>query len=386
MIELISPKQNVNVCLVNEKCKLFYDAYKKQEAKIKNDYIFNGVNWGFKTDILVTNYTNQSNKYFEVPITFFFKIPSKSWLILASDNKFQCNVSRILLKEFETSKPVYNLLRNTKYYWKIVCIKTKEESEIRSFNVLDYPRGIFIDGIINIRDFGGYNTKYNKRIKQNLLFRGSELVTKTYIVGGDLGVNQQVQKHIKNCSQKTLNKLRKFIRNGVEIDLRNHDEANFIEKSFLTNKKYSVDYFEHWTGGYDYIFTGDHDNEKWFKQIFEIISNSDKKPVYVHCWGGADRTGTVCFLLGALLGMSYTDLVVEYELTSFCGNTRRHYDLNPPYDWMRFVQMVERLEDYGKQNGFNPLDIDKITEHFLINVFKVNKETIDKIKSIFLAD
>ena len=39
-------------------------------------------------------------------------------------------------------------------------------------------------------------------------------------------------------------------------------------------------------------------------------------PVYVHCWGGADRTGCLCYLLGALLGMREEHLLLDYELTS----------------------------------------------------------------------
>ena len=38
--------------------------------------------------------------------------------------------------------------------------------------------------------------------------------------------------------------------------------------------------------------------------------------IYYHCWGGADRTATAAFLLGALLGMDETQLIADYEFTS----------------------------------------------------------------------
>ena len=37
----------------------------------------------------------------------------------------------------------------------------------------------------------------------------------------------------------------------------------------------------------------------------------------MHCWGGADRTGTVAFILEGLCGVSEADLAIDYELTSF---------------------------------------------------------------------
>lgn len=54
---------------------------------------------------------------------------------------------------------------------------------------------------------------------------------------------------------------------------------------------------------------------------------SEGKSVYLHCVGGADRTGTLAFLIEALVGVSESDLSKDYELTSFDGShTRRRSD------------------------------------------------------------
>ena len=37
----------------------------------------------------------------------------------------------------------------------------------------------------------------------------------------------------------------------------------------------------------------------------------------MHCTAGADWTGTVCYLLNALLGVSEKDLMKDFEMTSF---------------------------------------------------------------------
>lgn len=39
--------------------------------------------------------------------------------------------------------------------------------------------------------------------------------------------------------------------------------------------------------------------------------------IYFHCAKGADRTGTLAFLLEGLLGVKESDIAKDYELTSF---------------------------------------------------------------------
>ena len=43
----------------------------------------------------------------------------------------------------------------------------------------------------------------------------------------------------------------------------------------------------------------------------------DGNPVYIHCASGSDRTGCVCAMLEALLGVSDRDIDRDYELTNF---------------------------------------------------------------------
>ena len=51
-----------------------------------------------------------------------------------------------------------------------------------------------------------------------------------------------------------------------------------------------------------------------------IPSAKEDKPVYFHCSVGADRTGSIAFLIGALCGMSEDQLAKEFELTSFSAD------------------------------------------------------------------
>lgn len=63
--------------------------------------------------------------------------------------------------------------------------------------------------------------------------------------------------------------------------------------------------------------------EALFKDIFELFAECENYPIYFHCVAGADRTGTVAFLLDGLLGMNDEDLIFNYNMTAI--NDRRYW-------------------------------------------------------------
>ncbi len=66
---------------------------------------------------------------------------------------------------------------------------------------------------------------------------------------------------------------------------------------------------------YTRMFDPDQTNE--YAAVLRVFADERNYPVYMHCWGGADRTGTVAFILEGLCGVSEADLAIDYELTSF---------------------------------------------------------------------
>ena len=46
------------------------------------------------------------------------------------------------------------------------------------------------------------------------------------------------------------------------------------------------------------------------------FTKAENYPIIFHCNGGADRTGSLAFILGALQGVSEADLIKDYEFTS----------------------------------------------------------------------
>lgn len=60
-------------------------------------------------------------------------------------------------------------------------------------------------------------------------------------------------------------------------------------------------------------------NTKNVKNVINAIAdNLSKGCTLIHCFAGADRTGTIAAILLALLGVSESDIIKDWELTSFC--------------------------------------------------------------------
>ena len=313
----------------------------------------------------------------------------------------------------QTSFNLKNLLVNQKYYFKIAS--NGQESSVASFTTGDYPRWIDARPMFNVRDMGGYKVKGGKRIKQGLVYRGGEITPESWNSGqsytGDTGgryTNKSTGKmqdgHIATqtddskkifrdqdiVSGNTVKKPMNMV-NGVEIDLRSSTERAPSGKSYTScgfaNKKSDgttndIDYKLISISSYD---NGMKNNTSNIKQVFDLFAKADTNPVYFHCYGGADRTGVTGFLLGAMLGMSYTDLVIDFELTSFSSNPSRNYRShlrNGPYNY--WPRMLGYLRD--TLHWDNSITIQDGAKAYLKEKCKVTDATIQKIESIMLEN
>ena len=291
-----------------------------------------------------------------------------------------------------TDTKVYlkNLLVNQKYYVKVSA--DGQESSVINFTTGDYPRWIDARPMFNVRDHGGYMTSSGQRIKQGMVYRGGEI---TPAVGwksgsqytGDVGgrytdSNGKMQDgHIttQNADSKKVFREVMGMVGGLEIDLRSSSERNnysacgFAENGDIGYSLYSISSYAN----------GVNNNKSLIKSCFDAFAKANTKPVYYHCYGGADRTGTIGFLLGAVLGMSYTDLVIDFELTSYSSNPSRNYRShlrNGPYnDWPNFINTLKN--SYGFTSSKT---IKQAAEEYLINQCKVTQSTIDTIRNIML--
>lgn len=389
----ITLKNPENVSMLTDNCKAYVDAMRAQEAKLKEEgvdpYKYNDLYGkdGVKVeDYLDTGEVNGKNQ------TVNNKIPDRSDKSMGVDLSFEVQEGhekeeyKVLLSDnnkFENAKEyvtneksvnVKNLFVNTEYFWKVVT--DDDESAVGSFTTGDYPRWISARPLYNVRDNGGYMTQSGKRVKQGLVYRGGEITSTT------------VSGHYNTIAESSKEVFRNEMKIGYELDLRgtsdiydNYKACAFAENGDIAYKMCAIKSYEETVTK----------TRSEVKNVFKILAGADEKPVYYHCFGGADRTGTIGFLLNGLLGVSYTDLVIDFELTSYSSinneHIRSHIDgRQHQYDrWPKLISQLKSDTTGGYAYDENALLKDNI-EQFLLKACSVDASDIAKIKQIMLED
>ena len=202
---------------------------------------------------------------------------------------------------------VYNLIPNRSYSWVLKDASTQELIEQGSFTTSGHVRMLMVEGIFNVRDMGGYSTMGGTHMKYGKIIRGSRL-------------------NINGSSKKIITDegIEELLRLGVLAELDMRDESNApMEKSGARHSYLGDDIpIANFTGAYASRIATFADAPHSIRGIKQMIAwFKEDRPVYLHCSVGADRTGTVAYLVGALCGMSEDALARDFELTSFSADT-----------------------------------------------------------------
>ena len=150
------------------------------------------------------------------------------------------------------------------------------------------PRMLKLDGGWNVRDCGGWPCD-GGRVKYGMLLRGSRL---------------------ENATADDLTLLASA---GIKLDLDLRNSANASGSTRIPGASYQNVSIED-------AYAPMIQNEAAAATAacvaaMESVVNDD--PVYIHCASGADRTGCICAMLEAVLGVSDRDIDRDYELTCF---------------------------------------------------------------------
>ena len=388
--------------MVSAKVKAYVDAMREQEETLDDPYMLGDGQLGGDNGVTVENYLDEgevngqnrtvngqipdrSDKNMGVELKFSVAEghEAETYKVLVADNEDFENA-----KELETSEnevTVRNLFVNTEYYWKVVT--DDEESEVETFTTDDYPRWILARsltgeeggrGIYNVRDNGGYMTSSGKRVKQGLVYRGGEITTMT-----SSGHYNTITEVAKKAFREDMGMV-----GGIELDLRGTSDISDGYNACGFAENGDIEYQMHAIKSYEQTFT---QTRSEVAPIFEILKNADQKPVYYHCFGGADRTGTIGFLLNGLLGVSYTDLVIDFELTSYSSINNEHirnHIQGHQHQYDRWPALINQImtDTTGGYAYDEDASLEENIENFLVKACSVPQATIDTIRDIMLED
>lgn len=230
------------------------------------------------------------------PVVFKWSgAPAKGRRVLEiAEGKEPENARNVIRHETEKDEfLVYNLKAATFYCWRIVC-GGFSSAWSRFFVADEFPRWINVPGATNVRDLGGYKTKSGARVRQGMIYRGSEFD------------RHQI---IKPSGKQVLYR---DIKLKTDLDLRGGTEVPPGYKPTLDPAK--VQWVNIAIRPYDMIFC--EEQAKQYAKILKLLADEKNYPVYFHCWGSADRGGTLAVLLEALLGIPESDILADYEFTT----------------------------------------------------------------------
>ena len=223
-------------------------------------------------------------------------------LMISEDESFSKYLS---FTTSETFFDVYNLKIATTYYWKVVANLAdgyKVVSEVDEFKTMEYgPRNLYVDGVTNVRDLGGWNASEG-RVKQDMIFRSGRF---------NKSESDKVEVEV---TFEGIDTMLNILNVKSEIDLRRVDnnEIGSITSSPISE---DVNYFScpmNWEGSNILL-----DNVEMVKKVFTILADQNNYPIVYHCNIGTDRTGLFAYLINGLLGVSEKDLYTDYLFSNF---------------------------------------------------------------------
>lgn len=229
---------------------------------------------------------------------------------------------------------LYNLIPNRVYKW------TGASSGTGKAKATDALRMIRMTGARNVRDLGGWPCD-GGIVRYGRIFRGGQLSNNNVAIATAWDIAELKALGVK-----------------VELDIRATSEQDRTT-SVLGD---GVEFVSKPTANNAVGLLKNHPDEAVaiLNAIFTAVAAD--KPIYFHCQAGADRTGTIAFVLLALLGVDHVSLDIDYELTSFYDSRKRN--ASPwPEQWTYINGFTgdspkEKVTAWALANGITQTQID----------------------------
>lgn len=272
----------------------------------------------------------------------------------------------------------YNPLLNHQYVLSVsnsLGDKKGEDITIENKQTVPGPRNIYIEGVENARDIGGWgkmvNGEYKTFMKQCLLYRSGRFnedkadEVKVAITSNGL---KEVNEHLKIKTEIDLRKTSTNEVGGLKDKSVLGDNVKYVQLPMAYNGN-NILTFKGKVSGDDY----EYDNPKMIKQFFEILADRDNYPINYHCSIGKDRTGCLSYLIEGLMGFDQETMYRDYMFTNFAD--------------AGLCKLTDITDRYGKtlDEYANGETLQEKVYNYLNEVIGVSKEKLDNIITILKA-
>ena len=250
--------------------------------------------------------------YWPNPVTFTWASAKQRTLIVAAQADFS-DATSYSVSSSATKTEIFNLVPGKTYYYQVLSadgtvLYTSTFSPVgpeRMIKASSDPK--------NFRDLGGWVGEGGKTMVYERLYRGTEISSRNASAARALFQDLDIT---------------------VDLDLRGNGSGTASDvlgfgNNYLNLKVYQFMYRSGQSDGYT--------QELYQDALRAVIGWLDEgRNIYFHCIGGADRTGTLAFLIQALLGVSENDMSKEYELTSLYSERLRDDTSQRPFRQLVF--------------------------------------------------
>ena len=232
-------------------------------------------------------------------------------------------------------------------YYKVEEVLNSGERKIvktGKFYTEGQVRMLRVDGMANVRDFGGWPTIFYRPVLYGRIFRGNRPEVITATGRNDFVKNERITADLdlrgSNLSKSPLGPLSE------------------VEYYCTNNQRYKLA-----------LTSGTAALAKDLNIIAKVLRKGGN--VFLHCNHGMNRAGTLSFLIEGILGLDEADLTRDYELSSFAyGSSRSN----------TYGDMLPYIRSYGSRSD----DLAQCFYNYARSI-GVTEETLDIIRSEMLG-
>jgi protein tyrosine/serine phosphatase len=240
-----------------------------------------------------------------------------------------------------------------------------------------HPRHLGFSATYNFRDVGGYLGLDGRQVRWRRLFRSDALHRL-----GEADAEAFAQLGVRTVVD--LRRPFEIERYGRVAERPGLDYRNLVLKHIDWEEVEHPDDVVHERWLADRYVNFAEDGREAILSSLRVIADPGLAPVIVHCMAGKDRTGTVCALALALLGVSDEDIAADYALTTSAMRSLTAYLMekhpsavlgnehmfdSPPGAILMFLDDLRQrhgsVEGYVREIGLTDAEIASMRAHLL---------------------